>query len=107
MRYCWVQNELGYVVECVHCHQMQIAFGTICFTIASNQFHRLFSNVAKLAASSTCHNTGCLRKTKFVELPADGYFLSLTSLELQGFYNLLDSADTERKIFNLHQLIQQ
>jgi hypothetical protein len=106
MRYCWVQNKLGYVVECVHCQQMQIAFGTSCFTIASHQFHHLLANVTKLAAAGNCPHNSCIQKTNFIELPADGYFLGLTPSELQAFYTLLDSADTERKIFNLQQLIQ-
>lgn len=92
-------QSAGYVVKCNSCENYQIAFGTMVFTISTENITSLFGQVEKLHARKELHT--CERERFQVKLPCDSVIMALNKKELVQFYNMLDEAFTVEALKNL------
>ncbi|MFT4153542.1 DUF6686 family protein [Parafilimonas sp.] len=100
-------SEHGYIVRCVDCGYLQLAFGTTMLTLNHDDFHALYDMVKfRLSDTSVNEKNFLSDDTKgiFIPTPSANCCIVLTVKELQHFYRILDKADNEMKALSLLQL---
>lgn len=93
----------GYVIKCLQCQNIQLAFGNVCITFPSDDFGSFFNIIKKFAANLS--NTVTVHaKTIYIPTPCDEVKLLLSHAELNALLEMLDVADTELKSLQLISL---
>lgn len=81
----------GYVVKCNSCSHYQVAYGTMVFTISTENMRLMFNQVSNLNAQKS--HTQESRNERFqVKMPSDSVIMALNSRELKQYFNMLEEA---------------
>ena len=81
----------GYVVKCNSCSSYQIAFGTMVFTISTQNMVSLFEDVAQLERKGLRAQSNPRERFQ-VKLPCESVIMALTIGELKQFYSMLEES---------------
>ena len=102
----WYHNEnIGYVVECKECKNLQIGFGNVVATVCYQDFEALRKQVAYIKENYS-PNKNRLIKSIMLQTPYNGLQFLLTERELDDLYNMLEQTDNERKTAQLLQFFE-
>ncbi len=84
-------RSTGYVVKCNSCSNYQIAFGTMVFTISTENMEALFEQVSQMKGRKGQEHTH--RNERFqIKLPCESVIMALNTKELVQFSNMLDES---------------
>lgn len=81
----------GYVVKCNDCSHYQVAFGTMVFTISTDNMFSLFAQVDKLKGKQIAPDTSHHTRIQ-IKLPCDSVIMALNMSELRDFHSMLEEA---------------
>lgn len=84
------QDQYGYVVRCVHCRCIQIAFNNIAIDQDLSEFHSMVQ-VIDTYYREHCHGAGqeCHLRNIFVDTPFEKFRLIFSFTELHKLHNML------------------
>ena len=102
----WFHHEQsGYIIECKHCNKIQVCFGNLLLSFRQEGFENFRQYVEKQAESidpaADKHIKSIVLKTY-----CKGVNMLLTNAELEGFYQMLEYADTEMKAAALIKMFE-
>jgi hypothetical protein len=89
--------DKGYVVHCLLCDHLQVAFGNVALTLCRDEFYWFQHSMNLLHGDLTRENKTSAQKNITVPTPCDGIMLLLTYKELETLNHMLDAAETELK----------
>ena len=96
----------GYIIKCLQCQNIQLAFGNVCITFPADDFGSFFNIIKKfsgnLSSTVTVH-----AKTIYIPTPCEEVKLLLSHAEVNSLVEMLDVADTELKSLHLILLFCQ
>lgn len=95
----------GYIIKCLQCQNIQLAFGNICITFPAMEFTAFF-NIIKKFAGNLSSTVTVHAKTIYIPTPCDELKLLLSHVELNTLVTMLDAADTELKSIQLLSLFR-
>lgn len=103
----WFHNaESGYVVECVQCNKLQVAFGNLAITLSAAEFEN-FRQYLQQAVAGRDYTGNNKIKTVMINTPAPGICFLLSEDELQGLQQMIEYADNEMKADSLLKLFNE
>ncbi|HVX48554.1 MAG TPA: DUF6686 family protein [Chitinophagaceae bacterium] len=96
----------GYIIRCLQCNNIQLAFGNVAITLPGTEFPAFFDLIKKFAGNLSSTDV-VHSKTIYIPTPCDGIKLLLSHTELKELVAMLDIADSELKTLHLLDLFQQ
>lgn len=87
-------DESGYVIHCLGCDSIQVAFGNVLLTWNRADFYDFFQYVKHLFAN-TPNDIPVNKKSLAIQIPCEGIRLLLSPRELNQLHHMLDNAETE------------
>lgn len=87
-------EKYGYIIKCLQCQSIQLAFGNICITFPVEEFASFF-NVINKFASNLDGTEAAHAKNIYIPTPCEDVRMLLSYNELSDLVNMLDMADTE------------
>lgn len=100
----YLNSDKGYVIHCLLCDHLQVAFGNVAITLCRDEFQWFKQSMAILHQDLTRDNKTSTVKNISVPTPCDGVMLLLNFKELEELNHMLDAADTELKSQQLMSL---
>jgi len=96
--------QQGYVIRCMQCDQIQLGFGFLLLNLTEGGFRSLHSYLSHCCAEP-CDNKHV--RNRVLPTPYDGIQLMMSTEELEQFYHLLDSAESEMRAQAIIGLFKQ
>lgn len=103
----WYHREqIGYIVECNECRNMQIGFGNVVATVSYQDFEALRKHIVYVKENYSPENNP-LKKSILLQTPYEALRFLLTERELNDLYNMVEQTDNERKTAQMLKLFLQ
>jgi hypothetical protein len=102
----YYNNETGYIIRCLHCKSIQVAYGNIVLTFEDStlkDFQRLLETISYDYDLMENH---LIRR---IQIPVQYNSISmlLSRMELSELITMLDKADSELQILALMELLSR
>jgi len=95
----------SYIIKCLQCQNIQLAFGNICLTFPVEEFASFF-NIIKTFDTNLPRTEAKHAKNIYIPTPCEEVRMLLSHTELNELINMLDVADTELSSQQLLALFQ-
>lgn len=96
-------ERTGYVVRCMECEKIQVAYGNLMMTFSQADFGAFRLWIMKVKDEQTCRKQPSARRL-VLQSPCQGIHLLLSLNELEEFVALLETADAELQSLELINL---
>jgi RIO-like serine/threonine protein kinase len=96
-------DNTGYVVRCKECEKIQLGFGNLMLTVATDEFDSFRLLLKKVMGEQVPVPKENLRHI-VIPTPCEGMKLLLSVRELREFDRMLEEADTELQTYGLLKL---
>lgn len=93
-------DEAGYVIHCLGCDSIQVAFGNVLLTWNRPDFYDFYHFIKRTSLEQPA-DVLPNRKTLAIPVPCDGVRLILSPRELEQLHHMLDTAETELQSLQL------
>lgn len=100
------KDNIGYVVQCVTCNKIQVAFNVMAITFDEVGFEQFRKNIEKTFCE---RQPGINPQVKCILIPSpcEGMNLLLSVSELELLHTILEEADNEMKALSMIQQLQE
>jgi hypothetical protein len=99
-------DEAGYVIQCIGCDSIQVAFGNILLTWNRPDFYEFYQFI-KHSFQEHPADFPPNKKAIVVPVPCDGIRLLLSLRELEQLHHMLDAAESELQSQQLMNLFEK
>lgn len=99
-------DEAGYVIHCLGCNSVQIAFGNVMLTWHRDDFSGFCHYIQKMI-DELPQDYRPNHKSIVIPFPCDGIKVLVSPRELQELHQMLDVAESELKSLEFMQLFEQ
>lgn len=84
----------GYVIRCTQCDQIQLGFGFLLLNLTEGGFRSLHHYLSHCCTEPSENRQV---RNRILPTPYDGIQLMMSTDELEQFYHMLDSAESEMR----------
>jgi hypothetical protein len=100
----YYNNEREYIVRCVHCKNIQVAYGNFLLSFEPNVLRDFQYLLETINGDYPFMENSLLRRIQ-IPLQYNGISLLLSKKELSELITMLDKADSELQILSLMELL--
>ncbi len=103
----WFHNAAsGYVVECVQCNKLQVAFGNIAITLSVKEYENFRQYLSQVVTNREYAGNAKV-KSIMIHTPAQCIHFLLSEDELHGLQQMFEYTDNEMKAESLIKLFNE
>ena len=97
----FLEADKGYVVHCLLCDHIQVAFGNIAITLNRKEFYSFEKSMKKLFMETAPDQINSGIKNITVPTPSEHIVILLSYRELADMNQMIDQAETELRSLEL------
>lgn len=101
----YYHNEMGYIIRCMECENIQVAFNNVALTFLPTDFNGFSQCLQTIYKAMDDTSENSLRAIA-IPLPCDGIKLLLSKAELHRLIQMMNAADTEMRSLELISLFK-